>query len=94
MVFGKGCGVCGDEPLAGIQFEKIQAIIRIFVSYLLAVSLLTHKICKERPQDISNMIGLLGLIRRGRFDDHVARETRQDMVLLALCVPIELETTS
>lgn len=41
MVFGKGCGVCGDEPLAGIQFEKIQAIIRIFVSYLLAVSLLT-----------------------------------------------------
>ena len=41
MVFGKSCGVCGDELLAGIQFEKIQAIIRIFVSYLLAVSLLT-----------------------------------------------------
>ena len=40
------------------------------------------------------MIGLLGLIRRGMIDDHVARETRQDMVLLALCVPIELETTS
>ena len=54
----------------------------------------SYKICKERRQDISNMIGLLGLIHRGRFDDDVARETRQDMVLLALCVLIELETTS